>query len=125
MKKSLFEQMGGTYTLVGDYYLPDIELPAEDDDRPLGVWAQRRLNYIKSHRSALYSQLVMTGKLHSHLADVEEQAESLLLRLVDEMAVSEGITEQLKATNQMEWVCRMNCINEQAMEIVMSEVIYS
>ena len=125
MKKSLFEQMGGTYTLVGDYYLPDIELPAEDDDRPLGVWAQRRLNYIKSHRRALYSQLVMTGKLYSHLADVEEQAESFLLRLVDEMAASEGITEQLKSTNQMEWVCRMNCIKEQAIEIVMSEIIYS
>ncbi len=125
MKKSLFEEMGGTYTLVGDHYLPDIELPAEEDDRPLGVWAQRRLNYIKSHRRALCSQLVMTGKLHSHLADVEEQAESLLLRLVDEIAASDEITEQLKAENQMEWVCRMNCIKEQAMEIVMSEVIYS
>ena len=117
--------MGGTYTLVGDYYLPDIELPAEDDDRPLGVWAQRRLNYLKGHRCALYSQLVMTGKLHSHLADVEEQAESLLLRLVDEMAEIDGIAEQLKAENQMEWVCRMNCVKEQAMEIVMSEIIYS
>jgi len=125
MIKTLFEQMGGTYTLVGDYYLPDIELPAESDDRPLGVWAQRRLNFIKGHRRALYSQLVMTGKLHSHLADVEEHAESLLLRLVDEMAASDGITEQLKVTNQMEWVCRMNCIREQAMEIVMSEIIYS
>jgi len=125
MIKTLFEQMGGTYTLVGDYYLPDIELPAESDDRPLGVWAQRRLNFIKGHRRALYSQLVMTGKLHSHLADVEEQAESFLLRLVDEMAEIDGITELLKAENQMEWVCRMNCVKEQAMEIVMSEIIYS
>lgn len=123
MKKSLFEEMGGTYTLVGDYFLPDIELPAEEDNRPLGVWAQRRLNYLKGHRRALYSQLVMTCKLHSHLADVEEQAESLLLRLVDEIAANDGITEQLKATNQMEWVCRMNCIKEQAMEIVMRAVI--
>jgi len=124
MKKSSFEEMGGTYTLVGDYYLPDLVLPAEEDDRPLGIWAQRRWNYIKAHRRALFARLVMTNKVHSHLADAEEQAESLLLRLVDEMASSDGITERLKAEDQMEWVRRMNCIKEQAMEIVMNEVIY-
>jgi len=124
MKKSLFEEMGGTYTLVGDHYLPDIELPDEEDDRPLGVWTQRRLNYLKGHRRALYSQLVMTCKLHSHLADVEEHAESLLLRLVDEMAASEGITEQLKADVQTEWIKRINNIRQRVMEIVNYEVIY-
>ena len=99
--KSIFEQIGGTYTLQGDYRLPNLTLPAEEE-RPIGVWGQRRLNYLKHHRKVLYYNLLTSGKLHSHLADAEKEAQSLFLRLVKEYAEMEGITEQLKAENPME-----------------------
>ena len=98
--KSLFEEYGGTYTMQGDYRLPNITLPAENE-RPIGVWGQRRLNYLKHHRKVLYYNLLTSGKLHSHLADIEEQAQQLFLRLVKELAEKEGVTEQLKATDPM------------------------
>ncbi|MGN0004834.1 MAG: TnpV protein, partial [Candidatus Gastranaerophilaceae bacterium] len=98
--KSIFEQSGGTYTLQGDYRLPNITLPAEEE-RPIGVWGQRRLNYLKHHRKVLYYNLLTSGKLHSHLADTEEQAQTLFSRLVKEYAEKEGVTEQLKAADQM------------------------
>ena len=98
--KSIFEQIGGTYTLQGDYRLPNLTLPAEEE-RPIGVWGQRRLNYLKHHRKVLYYNLLTSGKLHSHLADVEEQAQELFSRLVKEHAEKEGITELLKSTDQM------------------------
>ena len=122
--KSLFEQMGGTYTQQGDYYLPDIQLPPEEE-RPVGVWGQRRLRYLREHRPILYTNLKTTGKLRSHLADVEEQANALFLRLVKDYAASEGITEQLKAEDSMEWVRRMNGIRNSAREVVSNEVIFS
>lgn len=125
MKQKIIGENGITYTLVGDHYLPDIELPDEEDDRPLGVWAQRRLNYIREHRRGLYSLLIIEGRLHSHLAEVEELAQSMFLRIVDGMAASEGIDEPLKATNQMEWVCRMNNVRHRATEIINNEVIYT
>ena len=121
--KSLFEQSGGTYTMQGDYRMPHITLPAEDE-RPIGVWGQRRLRYLKQHRKVLYYNLLTSGKLHSHLADVEEQAQDLFSRLVKEYAEKEGITEQLKATDPMKWVQKMNNIRERVMETVYSDMVF-
>lgn len=100
--KSLFEKTGGTYTMQGDYRLPNLTLSAEDK-RPIGVWGQRRQNYLKHNRKVLYYNLLTSGKLHSHLADTEEQAQALFSRLVKEYAEKEGVTEQLKAADQMKW----------------------
>lgn len=124
MAKTIFEQMDGTYTMQGDYYLPDLTLPAEEE-RPTGVWAQRRLRYLKQHHKILYYNLLTSGKLHSHLADVEEEAQELFFRLVKEYAEQEGVTEQLKAENQMEWVRRMNNIRERVNEVVNAEMIFT
>ena len=121
--KSIFEQSGGTYTMQGDYRLPNLTLPAEDE-RPIGVWGQRRLNYLKHHRKVLYFNLFTSGKLHSHLADTEEQAQELFSWLVKEYAEKEGVTEQLKATDQMKWVRKMNNMRERATEDVNSEVVF-
>lgn len=121
--KSIFEQSGGTYTMQGDYRLPNLTLPAEEE-RPIGVWGQRRLNYLKHHRKVLYFNLLTSGKLHSHLADTEEQAQELFYRLVKEYAEKEGVTEQLKATDQMKWVQKMNNIRERVIEIVYSDVVF-
>ena len=122
--KSIFEQIGGTYTLQGDYRLPNLTLPAEET-RSIGVWGQRRLNYLKYHRKVLYYNLLTSGKLHSHLADVEEQAQDLFSRLVKEYTKKEGITEQLKATDQMKWVQKMNNVRERATEIVNADVVFA
>lgn len=121
--KSIFEKSGGTYTMRGDYRLPDVALPP-DEERPIGVWGQRRLNYLKHHRKVLYYNLLTSGKLHSHLADVEEQAQELFSRLVKEHAEKEGITELLKSTDQMKWVQRMNIIHSIVAEMVFKEIIY-
>lgn len=121
--KSIFEQQGGTYTVQGDYSLPNLILPTEEE-RPIGVWGQRRLNYLKHHSKVLYYNLLTSGKLHSHLADIEEQAQALFSRLVKEYTEKEGITEQLKATNQMKWVQKINNIRECVMETVYSDVVF-
>ena len=123
MEKSLFEQMGGTYTLVGDYYLPNL-LPAEQEETHIGVWGQRRLRYLKQHRRVLYTNLLASGKLSEHLAEIDEQAEDMFFQLVKDMAECEGITEQLKAESQMEWVAQMNNIRNRVTEIVNIEFIY-
>ena len=120
--KSLFVQSGGTYTMQGDYRLPNLTVPAEEE-RPIGVWGQRRLRYLKQNHKVLYYNLLTSGKLHSHLADTEEQAQALFSRLVNQLAEKEGVTEQLKATNQMAWVRKMNNIRERATEVVNSEVV--
>ena len=121
--KSIFEQSGGTYTKQGDYCLPNIYLPPEEE-RPIGVWGQRRLRHLKQHHKVLYYNLLTSGKLHSHLADVEEEAQSLFSRLVKEFAEKEGVTEQLKATDPMAWVQRMNNIRERVTEMVNAEVVF-
>ena len=121
--KSIFEQQGGTYTMQGDYRLPNLPSPTEEE-RPIGVWGQRRLNYLKYHRKVLYYNLLTSGKLHSHLAGIEEQAQDLFYRLVKEYAEKEGITEQLKVTNQMKWMQRMNNIRERVTEVVYSDVVF-
>lgn len=110
--KSLFEQQGGTYTMQGDYRLPNL-LPPTEEERPIGAWEQRRLNYLKRHRKVLYYNLLTSGKPHSRLADIEEQAQNLFSRLAKKHAKKKGITNQFKATCQMKWVQRMNCINNQ------------
>ena len=121
--KSIFEQSGGTYTMQGDYRMPNITLPAEDE-RPIGVWGQRRLRYLKQHHKVLYYNLLTSGKLHSHLADTEEQAQTLFSRLVKEYAEKESVTEQLKSADQIAWVRRMNNIRERATEIVNADVVF-
>ena len=123
MAKTIFEEMGGTYAQVGDYLLPDLKLP-EEDQQPIGVWGQRHRRYLKEHRRATYATLLTSEKLNSYLSDIDRQAEELFSRLVKHMAEAEGVTEQLKADNQMEWVRRMNSIRNRAMEIVNSELIY-
>lgn len=125
MTDTLFEQLGGTYTQIGDYLLPDLSLPAEKDDRPIGIWGQRRLRYLKQYHKVIYYNLLTSGKLHSHLADTEEQAQQLFLRLEKELAEKEGITEQLKSTDQMKWVGKMNVIRNAATEIINRELIYT
>lgn len=121
--KSIFEQFGGVYTMQGDYRLPNLTLPAEEE-RPIGVWGQRRLRYLKQHHKVLYYNLLTSGKLHSHLADTEEHAQALFSRLVKEYAEKEGVTEQLKAADQMAWVRQINNIRERATEVVNSEVVF-
>ena len=121
--KTLFEQLGGTYTMQGDYRLPNLTVE-ETDTRPIGVWGQRRLHYLKHHRKVLYYNLLTSGKLHSHLADIEEQAQELFNRLTTDFAQKEGITEQLKSTDQMKWVQKMNNIRESVIETVCSEVVF-
>ena len=123
MAKTIFEEMGGTYTQVGDYLLPDLKLP-EEEKQPIGVWGQRHRRYLKEHRRATYTTLLTSGKLNSYLANIDRQAEEMFLRLVKQMAEAEGVTETLKAADPMEWVGRMNNIRNKAMEIVNGELIY-
>ena len=123
MANTIFEEMGGTYTRVGDYLLPDLKLP-EEEQQPIGVWGQRHWRYLKDHRRASYATLLTSGKLNGYLADIDRQAEELFSRRVNQVAEAEGVTEHLKADNQMEWGGRMNSIRSRAMEIVNSELIY-
>ena len=125
MAKTIFEEIGGAYVRQGDYNLPCLSLPTDKESKPVGVWGQRHLRYLKQHRRVLYTNLLTSGKLNSYLANIDKQAEDMFLRLVKQMAEREGVSEQLKAENQMEWVCRMNNIRSRAMEIVNDELIYT
>lgn len=125
MEKHIYnEQTGISYTLHGDYYLPDLALPEEEKGVEIGVWGQRHLRYIKQNRKVLYFNLLTSGKLNGYLADIDTQAEDMLSRLVKQMAESEGVTEKLKADKQMEWVARMNNIRSRATEIANKDLIY-
>lgn len=125
MEKHIYnDQTGISYTLHGDYYLPDLTLSDDEKGAEIGVCGQRHLRYIKQHRKALYLNLLTTGKLNSYLSDIDKQAEEMLSRLVKQMAEHEGITEQLKTSDQMTWVARMNNIHSNAMEIVNKELIF-
>ena len=124
MTDTLFEQLGGAYTKQGDYLLPNLALPAEKETGNIGVWALRHKRYLKHHHKVLYYNLLTSGKLDSYLADIEEQAQQLFLRLVKELAEKEGVTEQLKSADNMVWVRRMNNIRNRAAEMVNNEVIY-
>ena len=124
MEKRIYnEQTGISYTLQGDYYLPDLSLP-EQENKPIGLWGQRHLRYIKQHRKILYTNLLTSGKLNGYLADLDNRAEDMFSRLVKQISEREGVTEQLKADNQMNWVARMNNIRSRAAEIVNTDLIY-
>ena len=124
MEKTIFEQMGGTYEQQGDYLIPCLKLPAEKEERYIGVWGQRHLRYIRQHRKVLYSTLLTSGKINTYLADVEEQAQELFDRLMKKRAKREGITEKLIAENPMLWVGRMNALRDAVTETVNTEIIY-
>lgn len=125
MKKTIFDEMGGTYTQVGDYMLPDL-LPAEEEkEANIGVWAMRHKRYLKQHHKVRYYNLLTSGKLNSYLADIEQQAQQLFLRLVKELAEQENVTEELKSTDMMLWVQKMNNIRNRTTEIVNAELIYT
>ena len=124
MKKTIFEEMGGIYIRHGDYLIPCLTLP-EEEQRFVGVWGQRHLRYLKEYRRSVYLNLLTSGKLNDYLADIEEEAQERFERIVEQMKLTRGITEQLKAENQMEWVARMNNIQACAREIVDREIVYS
>ena len=121
----IFEQMGGTYTRVGDYYLPDLKLPEEEKQANIGVWGMRHKRFLKENHRVLYANLMTSGKLVTYLDDIERQATTMFLRLVKELAEKENVTEELKATDQMLWVQKMNNIRNRATEIVNAELIYT
>ena len=125
MEKYIYDESNGLwYELQGDYYLPCLKLPKEES-RHIGVWGQRHLRYLKQHRKVLYSELLISGKLNDYLADLNEQAEEMFSRLVKQLAEKEGLTEALKAENQMLWVQKMNNIHNAAMEVVSNDLIYA
>ena len=125
MEKRIYnEKTGISYTLQGDYYLPDLKLP-DEENKPIGLWGQRHARYLKQNHKVLYMNLLTSGKLNSYLADIDEQAEDMFFRLVKQMAEREGVTEQLKSDNQMEWVALLNNIRGRATEIVNNEIIYN
>ena len=124
MIKSSFEQNGGIYRMVGDYRFPNITLPAESR-KPIGVWGLKRKDYLIKHKRVQFNIMLMNGTLWTHLAEVDEQASDMFSQIAEQMKVSEGITEQLKEQNQMEWVARMNNIEARVREIVNTELIYN
>ena len=124
MKKTIFEEMGGTYIRHGDYFIPCLTLPDEEEARFIGVWGQRYLRYLKEYRRNVYLDLLMSCRLNSYLADIEEQVQGRFERIIEQMKQAQGITEQLKADNAWEWGGRMNNIQACAREIVNRELIY-
>lgn len=125
MEKRIYNEKNGIrYTLQGDYYLPDLKLP-DEDNKPIGLWGQRHARHLKQNHKVLYMNLLTSGKLNGYLADIDKQAEDMFFRLVKQMAKREGVTEQLKADNQMKWVARINNIRSRATEIVNNEIIYN
>ena len=121
MEKSSFEQMGGTYHWEGDYLVPDLKLP---ESVLVGIWGQQRRRYLKTHRQPIYTALFLSGELDNHLSEIDQQAEDMFFQLIEQMAEQEGVTEQLKAERQMEWVGLMNNIRDRATEIINAELIF-
>ena len=125
MDKYIYDENNGLwYELQGDYYIPCLTIP-EEEQQPIGIWGRRHLRYIREYRKGLYNSLLLSGKLNGHLADLNEQAEDMFFRLVKELAEKEGISETLKAENQMLWVQRMNSVRDAATEIVNHDLIYA
>lgn len=122
MEKSTFEQIGGTYRQEGDYLLPNLTVP---ESTPVGIWGQRRKRYLREHRGPLYTALLLGGKLDAHVIEIDQQAQEMLSRLIEQMAGRDGITEQLKENSQMEWVGRMNNIRDRVTELINTELIYT
>lgn len=125
MTKTIFEQMGGTYTQVGDYLLPDLKLLKEEKEANIGVWSMRHKRFLRENHRVLYANLMTSGKLVTYLDDIEQQATAMFLRLVKDLAEKENLTEELKATDMMLWVQKMNNIRNRATEIVNAELIYT
>ncbi len=125
MANTIFEQTGGTYTQVGDYLLPDLKLPEEEKQANIGIWAMRHKRYLKQNHRVFYYNLMTSGKLNSYLADIEQQAQDLFLQMIKDLAEKESVTEELKATDMMLWVQKMNNIRNRATEIVNAELIYT
>ena len=126
MDKYIYDENNGLwYELQGDYYIPCLTILEEEQQRPIGIWGQRHLRYIHEYCKGLYNSMLLSGKLNSYLAELNEQAEDMFFRLVEELAEKEGITETLKADNQMLWVQRMNVVRETATEIVDRDLIYT
>ena len=124
MEKYIYDESNGLwYELQGDYYIPCLTLP-EEESKPIGIWGQRHKAYLKEHRKVTCTTMLTEGKLNSYLADIDKQAQERLETLVEQMKGAEGITEQLKSENAMEWVRKMNNIRHRAEEIVYSEIIY-
>ena len=124
MAKTIFEELGGKYERKGDYLIPCIALPAEEE-QPIGTWGQRHLDYLKQYHKVTYTNLLTSGKLNAYLANIDRQAQERFERLIEDMKQAQGITEQLKAENALEWVQRLNNIRACAMEIVNEEIIYA
>lgn len=124
MAKSLFEQLGGTYHEESGYLIPDLKVPTEEE-QPIGVWGERHLRYLKEYRRGTYINLLTSGKLNAYLAEIDKQAQERFEKLVEGMKQAQGITERLKAENQLEWVQRFNNIRACAREIVNEEIIYA
>lgn len=126
MVKYIYDENNGLwYELQGDYYIPCLALPAEKENKPIGLWGQRHKRYLQEYKKAFYTSLLTSGKLNSYLVDINEQAQDMMLRLVAQIADREGVTEQLKADNPMLWIGRMNEIQARAREIVNAELIYT
>ena len=120
---TIFEQMGGRYVQHGDYLIPDLKLP-DEEHYPIGKYGRIRLDYLKEHRPVIYNQLILSGKLYAHLGEIEQTCQERLDRMIPQMKAAEGVTEVLKATDQMEWVRRMNNIHNRVEEIVLTELVY-
>ena len=119
--QTTFEKLGGTYRQVGDYLLPDIEVP---ESPQIGIWGQQRLQYLRTNKRVLYTTMLMSGTLKDHLEEVDKSAEEMFEQLITQIKLKEGITETLKANNQLEWVQRMNNIRNRVSEVVYKELIY-
>lgn len=125
MEKRIYnEKTGISYILQGDYYLPDLKLP-DEENKPIGLWGQRHARYLKQNHKVLYMNLLTSGKLNGYLADIDKQAEDMFFWLVKQMAKHEGVTEQLKSDNEMEWVAQMNDIHSRATKIVNNDIVYN
>ena len=122
--KTIFEEMGGTYRQAGDYFIPNITLP-DDGEYQIGKYGRMRRSYLKEHRPSLYSTLILDGILFKHLAEIDQACNERMETIISAMAKKEGVTEALKAADQMEWVRRMNSIRNRAEEIVLSELVYA
>ncbi len=125
MEKTIFEQMGCTYEQQGDYLIPCFTLLSEKENKPVSLWGQRRRHYLKQNHRVLYMNLLTSGKLNSYLADINEQAEGMFIRLINQTAERESVTKRLKSDNQMKWVVQMNNIQSRATEIVNHNIIYN
>ena len=125
MAKTIFEEMGGTYVRQGDYFIPCLSLPADKENHPIGVWGQRHARYLKEYHKVRYINLLTRGKLNCYLADIDEQAEEMFFRLVEQMKEREGITEKLKSENPLCWIGKMNNIRNRAEESINQELIFA